>query len=78
MTSKKEDSMKEFEYAGIMFTVFAYTMIVLGYYSLGFWIGLCGNVALIFYFVDIKTIPSAWLQAFFVCANILGLIKINA
>ena len=69
--------MKEFEYVGILLTVFAYTMLVSGNLFLGFIIGICGNVALISYFTDIKSTPSAWLQSFFVCANMYGIINLG-
>jgi len=68
--------MKEFEYVGILMTIFAYSMIVSGNLYLGFVVGLLGNVCLIAYFAEIKSYPTAWLQAFFVLANSYGVISL--
>ncbi len=68
--------MKEYEYVGILLTIFAYTMIVTGNLYLGFVVGLLGNICLIAYFAWIKSTPSAWLQAFFVFANSYGIISL--
>ena len=61
--------MKEYEYVGILLTIFAYTMLVTGNLYLGFVVGLLGNIALIAYFAEIKSMPTVWLQAFFLFAN---------
>ena len=71
-----EKNMKEFEYVGILLTVFAYTMLVTGNLYLGFVVGLLGNVALIAYFAEIKSMPTVWLQAFFVGANSYGIVSL--
>jgi hypothetical protein len=68
--------MKEYEYVGILLTVFAYTMLVTGNLYLGFVVGLLGNICLIAYFAWIKSLPTAWLQAFFVCANCYGIVSL--
>ena len=68
--------MKEYEYVGILLTMFAYTMLVTGNLYLGFVVGLLGNVALIAYFAEIKSTPSAWLQTFFVFANAYGIVSL--
>jgi len=68
--------MKEFEYVGILLTIFAYTMLVTGNLYLGFIVGLLGNICLIAYFAEIKSTPTAWLQVFFVCANAYGVVSL--
>lgn len=69
--------MKDYEYVGILLTIFAYAMIVSGNLFLGFAVGLLGNFALIIYFVSVPSFPTATLQAFFVCANSYGLYNLG-
>lgn len=67
--------MKEYEYTGVLLTMFAYLMIVAGEYQLGFAIGLLGNFAL-FAFAAIKKLNGILgLQLFFACANIYALVN---
>lgn len=72
-TREKEGKMKEFEYIGVMAAIVAYCLIVTGYLSIGFSIGIAASLSMAFYFVTIKSWPSMGLQSFFVCANIYGL-----
>lgn len=66
--------MKEYEYVGVLLTMFAYIMIVTGNLQLGFIIGLAGNIALFAFAYSKKIMGILGLQIFFACANIYALI----
>ena len=66
--------MREYEYVGVMLTMFAYLMIVTGNLQLGFIIGLAGNFALFVFAYSQKLKGILGLQFFFACANIYALV----
>lgn len=67
--------MREYEYVGVLLTMFAYVMIVTGNYQLGFIVGLAGNCALFVFAYSNKILGILGLQVFFACANIYALIN---
>lgn len=69
--------MKEYEYVGVMISVFAYILIVMGYLEMGFFLGVIASTALASYFYMIRSIPSFGLQMFFIFANIYGLANLG-
>jgi hypothetical protein len=70
--------MKLLEYLGVMITMAAYAIIVLGDMQTGFIVGFLGNVVLGLYFVRTGLNALLALQTYFLCANIYGLSAIGA
>ena len=66
--------MKLLEYLGVMITMAAYAIIVMGDLQTGFIIGLLGNFVLGIYFWKFQQNGLLGLQTYFACANMFGLI----
>ena len=69
--------MKEYEYLGVMASMVAYYLIATGSLTIGFKIGIIASLALLVYFVTIKSWGMLGLQLYFIGANILGLYKLG-
>ena len=67
--------MKLLEYLGVMITMAAYAIIVLGDLQTGFIIGILGNIVLGMYFVKTQLFGLLSLQTYFLCANMFGLVN---
>ena len=66
--------MKLLEYLGVMITMAAYAIIVLGDLQTGFIVGILGNFVLAAYFYKSELFGLLGLQSYFFCANMFGLI----
>ena len=69
--------MKLLEYLGVMITMAACAIIVLGDLQTGFIVGILGNFVLGAYFVKTRLFGLLSLQSYFICANILALYKLG-
>ena len=69
---EKGNKMKLLEYLGVMITMAAYAIIVLGDYQTGFIVGIAGNFVLGAYFIKAGLNGLLALQVYFLAANVYG------
>ena len=69
---EKGNKMKLLEYLGVMITMAAYAIIVLGDYQTGFIVGIAVNFVLGAYFIKAGLNGLLALQVYFLAANVYG------